>query len=84
MILERIEWIFVVVWRGLVEIIEKYIYKGSKLYIEGRFIIWKYEINDGQKRIVFEIVVESIEMFDFKWDVFLFFLEFEQKLSYNL
>ena len=35
---ERTEWHNIVLWRGLAETAEKYVHKGDKLYIEGKFI----------------------------------------------
>lgn len=65
---ERTEWIPVVAWRGLAEIIEKYSRKGSKLYIEGRYTRRKYEAKDGTNRYVTEIVAESIELLNARPD----------------
>lgn len=61
---DRTEWISIVAWRSLAEIIEKYTHKGSKLYIEGRYTSRQYEAKDGTKRYVTEIVAESIELLD--------------------
>lgn len=61
---DRTEWISIVAWRGLAEIIEKYTHKGSKLYVEGRYTSRQYEAKDGTKRYVTEIVAESIELLD--------------------
>lgn len=61
---DRTEWIPVVAWRGLAEIIEKYTHKGSKIYVEGRFTSRQYEAKEGGKRYVTEIVAESIELLD--------------------
>lgn len=61
---DRTEWISIVAWRGLAEIIERYTHKGSKLYIEGRYTNRQYEAKDGTKRYVIEIVAENIELLD--------------------
>lgn len=61
---DRTEWISIVAWRGLAEIIEKYTHKGSKLYVEGRYTSRQYEAKDGTKRYVTEIVAENIELLD--------------------
>lgn len=61
---DRTEWIPIVAWRGLAEIIEKYTHKGSKLYVEGRFTSRQYEAKDGGKRYATDIVAENIELLD--------------------
>lgn len=57
------EWHNIVVWRGLAEVVEKYVKKGSKLYIEGKITTRQYE-KDGQTKYFTEIVANNIEMLD--------------------
>lgn len=45
---EQTEWHNIVAWRGLADIAEKYIRKGSSLYVEGRLRTRSWEVN-GQK-----------------------------------
>lgn len=59
---ERTDWFYVQAWRGLAEIIERYVSKGDKLYIEGRMRSRQYDAKDGSKRIVWELVAENIEL----------------------
>ncbi len=49
------------------EIAEKYLKKGSKVYIEGKIRTRDYE-KDGQKRYITEVIVESFQMLDKKED----------------
>lgn len=58
---ERTEWHNIVAWRGLAEISEKYIRKGSQLYIEGRIQTRAWE-KDGVKRYTTEIYAETINL----------------------
>lgn len=58
---ERTEWHNIVAWRGLAEVAEKYIKKGSQLYIEGKISTRKWE-KDGVTRYSTEIVAENIEL----------------------
>ncbi|MGB3388991.1 MAG: single-stranded DNA-binding protein [Pseudaminobacter sp.] len=54
---ERTEWHRIVVWNdGLVGVIEQYVKKGSKLYIEGEIQTRKWE-KDGVERYSTEIVL---------------------------
>ena len=56
---ERTEWHRVVIFNErLVEIVEKYVKKGSKLYIEGALQTRKWTDNQGQERYSTEIVLQ--------------------------
>ncbi|MBR2155158.1 MAG: single-stranded DNA-binding protein [Bacteroidaceae bacterium] len=59
---ERTEWHNVVLWRGLAEIVDKYVHKGDKLFIEGQIHSRTYEDRNGIRRSVTEIWAESLEM----------------------
>ena len=58
---ERTEWHNIVAWRGLATIAEKYIKKGSQIYVEGKLQTRSYE-KDGIKRYNTEIYAETIQM----------------------
>jgi len=58
---ERTEWHNIVAWRGLAEIAEKYIRKGTQLYIEGKLQTRTWE-KDGIKRYTTEIYAETINL----------------------
>jgi single-strand DNA-binding protein len=58
---ERTEWHNIVAWRGLAEIAEKYIRKGSQLYIEGKIQTRSWE-KDGVKRYTTEIFADNIQL----------------------
>jgi single-strand DNA-binding protein len=51
-----------VLWRGLAEIAEKYVRKGSQLYIEGRIRTRSWDDRDGNKRYTTEIVGDNMQM----------------------
>ena len=55
------EWHNIVVWRGLAEVVEKYVKKGSQLYIEGRLRTRMYE-KDGIKHYTTEIFADTMQM----------------------
>ncbi len=59
---ERAEWHNVVAWRGLAELAEKYIHKGSQLFVEGKITYRTWEDKNGQTRYTTEIVAENIEL----------------------
>ncbi|MDR1683765.1 MAG: single-stranded DNA-binding protein [Candidatus Symbiothrix sp.] len=63
---DRTEWHNIVLWRGLAEIAEKYVRKGSKLYIEGRIRTRSYDDQQGNKRYVTEVWGDNMELLDRK------------------
>ncbi len=60
---ERTEWHRVVFFNRLAEIVEQYVKKGSKLYIEGRLQTRSWD-QDGVKRYTTEIVANEMQMLD--------------------
>ncbi len=58
---ERTEWHNIVAWRGLAEIVEKFVKKGSQLYVEGKIQSRSWE-KDGIKRYITEIYAENIQL----------------------
>ena len=60
---ERTEWHRVVFFNRLAEIVEQYVKKGSKLYLEGRLQTRSWE-QDGVKRYSTEIVANEMQMLD--------------------
>ncbi|HAQ17697.1 MAG TPA: single-stranded DNA-binding protein [Prolixibacteraceae bacterium] len=55
------EWHNIVAWRGLAEVAEKYVKKGSQLYIEGRLRTNTYE-KDGVKHYATEINADTMKL----------------------
>ena len=56
------EWHNIVAWRGLAEIVEKYVKKGSQLYVEGRLRTRSYDDANGVKKYVTEIVADTMKL----------------------
>lgn len=59
---ENTEWHNIVVWRGLADTVEKYVHKGTQLYVEGRISSRNYDDKTGNKRYVTEIVADNIQL----------------------
>lgn len=59
---ERTEWHNIVMWGRNAEIAERYIRKGTKLYIEGKLRTRMWEDKNAIKRYVTEIYVDSFEL----------------------
>ena len=60
------EWHNIVLWRGLAETSEKYLRKGSKVYIEGKLKTRKWDDKQGITRYSTEIVADVMQMLDKK------------------
>jgi len=56
------EWHNIVLWRGLAEVAEKWLKKGSSVYIEGKIKTRKWEDKDGNTRYNTEILADNMTM----------------------
>ena len=56
------EWHNVVLWRGLAQVAEKYVKKGTQIYIEGRIKTRSYDDADGNKKYITEIVGDQMQL----------------------
>jgi single-strand DNA-binding protein len=59
---DRTDWHNVILWRRLAEVVEQFVHKGDKLYIEGRLRYNSYDDKQGQRRLQTEIWAENMEM----------------------
>ena len=59
---ERTEWHNVILWRKLAEIVDRYVHKGDKLYIEGRIHYASYDDKQGKRQFYTEIWADNMEM----------------------
>lgn len=59
---EQTEWHTVILWRKQAEIVEKYVHKGDKLYIEGKIKTRTWDDRQGIKRYAVEIWASGIEL----------------------
>lgn len=58
---EQTEWHNVVLWRGLAEVVEKYVKKGDMIYVEGKLRTRSWE-KDGVTRYTTEVVGDNMTM----------------------
>ena len=56
------EWHTVLAWRGLADLAEKYLHKGSLAYIEGKLKTRTYQDKDGKNCYVTEIIAQEITL----------------------
>lgn len=59
---DHTDWHTLVFYRNLAKIVEKYVKKGDKLYVEGRIRYRSYDDKQGNRRYLTEILVENMEM----------------------
>ncbi len=59
---ERTEWHSIIANGNIVGVIESYVRKGTKLYIEGKLRTRKYTARDNTERTVTEIYLDQMEL----------------------
>lgn len=59
---DRTDWHNVIFYRGMAKVVEKYVHKGDKLYIEGRLRYRSYDDKKGMRRFVTEIYADNMEL----------------------
>lgn len=55
------DFIPIIVWDKLAEVCSKHLFKGSQVLIEGRMQVRNYEVQDGSKRYVTEVIAQELE-----------------------
>ena len=55
------DFIPIVAWEKLAEVIGNNLKKGSQVLVEGRMQVCSYETQEGQKRRVTEVIVQNVE-----------------------
>ena len=58
---DHTEWHTITLWRGLADVADKYVRKGSQIYVEGRIRSREWE-KDGQRHFGFEIVADDMKL----------------------
>lgn len=62
---DQTEWHNIAIWRsGLVDVAEKYLKKGSFLYVEGKLRTRSWDDQDGNKRYTTEVLIDNFKMLD--------------------
>ena len=59
---EHTEWHTVVVWRNTADVVEKYVRKGSQIYVEGRIRTRSWDDQNGNKRYATEIMGDTLQL----------------------
>ena len=67
-LISQTEWHTVVLWRGLAELAQRYLHKGSLVYIEGRLRTRTWDDKEGVKKFATEVVGDNLIMLDKRSD----------------
>ena len=59
---ENTEWHNIVAWRATADVVEKYVRKGTQLYIEGRIRTRSWDDQTGNKRYTTEIMADTLQL----------------------
>ena len=59
---EHTEWHTVTLWRGLADVVDRYVRKGSQIYIEGRLRTREWMDKDNNKRYTTEILADTMNL----------------------
>jgi single-strand DNA-binding protein len=65
---EKTEWHRIVAWEKLVEIIERYVKKGDRIYVEGEIEYRQYQDKDGVTKYTTEIRAREVVLLGSKGD----------------
>ena len=59
---ENTEWHNIVAWRNSADVAEKFIHKGSQVYIEGKLRTRSWTDQSGNKRFTTEVTVDNLQL----------------------
>ena len=59
---ENTEWHNIVAWRSTADVVEKYVKKGTQVYIEGRIRTRSWDDQTGNKRYTTEIMADTLQL----------------------
>lgn len=65
---DRTEWHNVVLWGKLADVAEKFLHKGSSVFVQGKMRTRSYDDKNGVKRYITEIEADVMQMLDRKAD----------------
>jgi len=59
---EQTEWHNIVCWRALADVVERFVKKGTQVYVEGRITTRQYTDQTGAVRYITEIVADGLQL----------------------
>lgn len=60
----KTEWHNIVIWNGKATVVEKFVHKGSNIYVEGKLTTRKWKDQNGNDRYTTEVSVENLQLLD--------------------
>ena len=65
---ELTEWHTITLWRGLADVVDRYVHKGSQIYVEGRLRTREWVDKDQVKRYTTEILADNMQLLGSRGD----------------
>ena len=65
---ENTEWHNIVAWRNTADVVERFVRKGTQVYIEGRIRTRSWDDQTGNKRYTTEIIADTLQLLGRKTD----------------
>lgn len=59
---ENTEWHNIVAWRNTADVVEKFVTKGTQVYVEGRIRTRSWDDQSGNKKYTTEIIAENLQL----------------------
>ena len=59
---EHTEWHTVTLWRGLADVVDRYVRRGTQIYVEGRLRTREWMDKDNNKRYTTEILADTMNL----------------------
>lgn len=59
---EHTEWHTITLWRGLADVVDRFVRKGSQIYVEGRLRTREWMDKDNNKRYTTEIMADTMNL----------------------
>ena len=59
---ENTEWHSITVWRNNADVVEKFVHKGSQVYVEGKLRTRQWTDQTGNKRYTTEVVADTLQL----------------------
>lgn len=59
---DHTEWFNIVARNGIAKVVEQYVHKGDKVYLDGKVKTRQYTAQDGSTRSITEVIVANLEL----------------------
>ena len=59
---EHTEWHSITLWRGLADVVDRYVHKGSQIFVEGKLRTREWTDKEGNKRFTTEVLADTMNL----------------------